>query len=97
MAYVECICTCSFSANVRICTVHVCSILHSMYMYAVVKMAGVEKGGGGGDGGVEMTPADREKLGEMMVFPTKDVPPKMKKGLKVSCIHSYTVYVYAMA
>ena len=65
-------------------------------MYAAVKMAGVEKGGGGGDGGVDMTPADREKLGEMMVFPTKDVPPKMKKGLKVSCIQTYmyTVYVY---
>lgn len=70
-----------------------------MYMYASVKMAGVEKGGGGGDGSVDMTPADREKLEEMMVFPTKDVPPKIKKGLKVSCIHTYTVYlhVYAIA
>lgn len=68
-----------------------------MYMHAAVKMAGVEKGGGGSDGGVDMTPADREKLGEMLVFPTKDVSPKIKKGLKVTCIHTYTIYVYAMA
>ena len=80
--------------HVHMCTL--CSILHSIaciYMYAAVKMAGIEKGGGG-NGGVDMSPADREKLGKMLVFPTKDVSPKIKKGIKVSFIHTYTMYIY---
>lgn len=84
----------SFSANVHVRMCILCSILHSIAcIYAAVTMAGIEKGGGG-DGGVDMSPADREKLGKMLVFPTKDVPPKIKKGIKVSFIHAYTMYIY---